>query len=108
MRILFDHGTPFPIRAFLAGHVVQRTQDLGWDRLTNGELLEAAETAGFDALLTTAKNIRYRQNLAGRRIGLVVIGNAQWPVLGPYVQLVVDALAAVAPGSYAEVTIPPA
>jgi hypothetical protein len=59
MLVLFDHGTPAPLRAFLKNHSVTRTQDLGWDTLTNGELLQAAEERGFDMLLTTDKNIRY-------------------------------------------------
>src|ERR1700720_1792008 len=90
MLILFDHGTPAPIRPFLEGHTVSRTQDLGWDRLTNGELLSAAEEAGFDVLLTTDKNIRYQQDLTGLKIAIVVIGNAQWPALRLHVQGVVD------------------
>jgi hypothetical protein len=81
MLVLFDHGTPAPIRSFLEGHVVTRTQDLGWDRLTNGELLEAAEANGFDLLLTTDKNIQYQQNLTDRKIAIIVIGNAQCSVL---------------------------
>jgi hypothetical protein len=48
-------------------------------RLTNGELLTAAEEAGFDVLLTTDKNIQYQQNLTGRRIAIVVLGNPQQP-----------------------------
>ena len=106
MLVLLDHGTPFPIRPFLEGHSVKRTQDMGWDRLTNGELLEVAEASGFDLLLTTDKNIRYQQNLTGRKISIVVLGNAQWPVLRRHIQLVVDAVSAAEPGSYLEVSIP--
>ena len=73
MRILFDHGTPFPLRGALTGHSIARAQDLGWDRLSNGELLTAAEQAGFALLLTTDKNIRYQQNLAGRTIAILVL-----------------------------------
>jgi hypothetical protein len=106
MLVLFDHGTPAPIRPFLEGHSVKRTQDMGWDRLTNGELLDAAEESGFDLLLTTDKNIRYQQRLAGRKIAIVVLGNAQWPVLRLHVQRVVAAVSAATPGSYSEVDIP--
>jgi len=70
MLIPFDHGTPAPLRAFLAGHTVKRTQDMGWDTLSNGELLDVAEQAGMEILLTTDKNIRYQQNLTGRKIAL--------------------------------------
>lgn len=106
MRILFDHGTPYPLRVSLTGHSITRTQDMGWDRLSNGELLTAAEQAGFELLLTTDKNIRYQQNLSGRKIAIVVLGTAQWPVLRLHTQQVVTAVNAVTPGSYTEVDIP--
>jgi hypothetical protein len=48
MLILFDHGTPAPLRSFLKDHTVKKTKDLGWDRLSNGELLRAAEEATFE------------------------------------------------------------
>ena len=80
---------------------------MGWDRLTNGELLAAAEEAGFDLFLTTDKNMRYQQDLTGRKLATVVIGNAQWPVLRLHVQLVVAAVIAATAGSYTEVEIPP-
>lgn len=66
MRVLFDHGTPAPLLSFLRGHTVRKTQELGWDTLNNGELLNAAEEAAFEVFLTTDKNIRYQQNLAER------------------------------------------
>ena len=85
MLVLFDHGTPAPIRSFLEGHLVKRTQDMGWDRLTNGELLDAAEANGFDLLLTTDNNIRRQQNLKCRKIAIIVLG-AQRPVLRLHVE----------------------
>lgn len=78
---------------------------MGWDRLSNGELLTAAEQAGFEVLLTTDKNIRYQQNLAGRKIAIVVLGTSQWPVLRLHVQRVAAAVNAVTLGSYTEVDI---
>ena len=66
MLILFDNGTPAPLRHALKGHVVVEAIERGWDRLVNGELIAAAEAAGFELLLTTDKNIRYQQNLTGR------------------------------------------
>ena len=81
-----DHGTPFPLREALTGHNITRTQDRGWDMLSNGALLTAAEQAGFELLLTTDKNIRYQQNLTGRTIAILVLGTSQWPVLRLHVQ----------------------
>jgi len=69
-------------------------------------LLAAAEIAGFDLLLTTDKNMRYQQNLTGRKIAIVVLGQQQWPRLRPHVQRVVEAVNAATAGSYAEVDIP--
>jgi hypothetical protein len=69
-------------------------------------LLTAAEAAGFDVLVTTDKNIRYQQNLTGRMIAIVVLGNAQWPVLRLHVGLVVAAVNAATPGSFVEVDVP--
>jgi hypothetical protein len=62
--------------------------------------------SGFDVLVTTDKNIRYQQNLTGRTIAIVVLGNAQWPVLRSHVAHVVAAIDTATPGSYVEVDIP--
>jgi hypothetical protein len=70
MLILFDNGTPAPLRHALKGHAVVEAIERGWERLSNGELIAAAEAAGFDVLLTTDKNIRYQQNLEGRKLAL--------------------------------------
>ena len=77
MRILFDHGTPVTLIPFLTGHTVTKAKDAGWDRLVNGELLKAAEEAGFEVLITTDKNMVTHQNLKGRAIAIVVLGNSQ-------------------------------
>jgi hypothetical protein len=106
MRVLFDHSTPAPLRYARKSHVVVETVERGWERLANGALLDAAESAGFEILITADKNMRYQQNLAGRKIALVVIGNAQWPVLGRHAERVVIAVNAAQPGSYTLVNIP--
>ena len=92
MLILLDHSTPAPLRYALKGHVVVETVERGWERLVNGALLEAAEAAGFEVFVTADRNIRYQQNLAGRKIAIVTLGNAQWPVLRRYVERVVAAV----------------
>ena len=69
-------------------------------------MLTVAEKAGFDILLTTDKNIRFQQNLAGRKIAVVVLGQQQWPRLRPHIQRVIEAVNAATPGSFAEVDIP--
>ncbi len=106
MFVLFDQGTPVPIRPFLREHTVQTTAQRGWDKLKNGELLKAAADAGFDVLVTPDKNIRHQQNLQTHAIAIVVLGNPQWPVLRQHVERVVDAVNAAKPGTYCEVEIP--
>jgi hypothetical protein len=106
MLILFDQATPVPIRPYLEGHTVRTAAQQGWDKLRNGDLLNAAEDAGFDILQTTDKNMRYQQNLAGRKIAIVVLGQQQWPRLRPHIQRVVEAVNAATPGCFAEVDIP--
>jgi hypothetical protein len=106
MLVLFDHSTPAPLRDALKAHTVVEAVERGWERLENGALLDAAEAAAFEILVTADKNMRHQQNLTARKIAIVVLGNAQWPVLRRYVDRVVAALNAATPGSYTEVEIP--
>lgn len=79
MLILFDHGTPKGLIRALVGHTIITAQAKGWDKLSNSELLDAAEKASVDLLLTTDRRIRYQQNLAGRKIAIVVLtGTTKW------------------------------
>jgi hypothetical protein len=81
MRILFDNGTPRGVAVGLPDHIVEEARSRGWDTLRNGELLDAAEAAGFDVFLTTDRNIRYQQNLTGRKIAIVVLGKGRWRLI---------------------------
>jgi hypothetical protein len=106
MRILFDHGTPSGIIRSLAGHEVTEAIERGWDKISNGELLTKAEAAGFELLLTTDKRIRFQQNLKGRKIAVVVLGNSAWRIVRKHPTRILDAVNAATPGSYTEVDIP--
>lgn len=107
MLILFDHGAPRGLARALPGHTVITAQTRGWDRLSNGSLLSAAEEAAFDLLLTTDQRIRYQQNLAGRKIAIVCLtGTTKWSRVRLHLERVADVVNATAPGSYTEVEIP--
>lgn len=107
MLILFDHGTPRGLMRTLSEHTVMTAQSKGWDRLNNGALLNAAEEAGIDLLLSTDQGIRYQQNLAGRKLALVVLtGATKWSRVRLHIDRITAAVAAAKSGTYAEVEIP--
>ncbi len=106
MKILFDNGTPKPIARSLTGHEITYARRIGWHELENGELIQQAEEAGYEVLLSTDKNIRHQQNLSGRKIALVVLGSQQWPLVKLHLDKIAAAVNACTPGSYTEVEIP--
>ena len=106
MRVLFDQGTPAPLRHRLDSHDVVTAHERGWSTYKNGELLGAAERDGFEVLVTTDTNLRYQQNLADRKIAVVVLVTTSWPRIQQAADRVVAAVSAATPGSYAEVAIP--
>ena len=107
MLILFDHGTPKGLARALSGHTIITAQARGWDKLNNGELLNAAEEAALDLLLTTDRRIRYQQNLAERKIALVVLtGTTKWSRVRLHLERIAAVVNTAVPSSYAEVEIP--
>ena len=104
MRILFDQGTPAPLRDHLPGHSVETAYEMGWSALRNGELLAKAE-AEFDVLITTDRNLRHQQNLAGRRIAILVLPTTSWPRLQSITREIAAAIASLKPGQYLEVPL---
>jgi hypothetical protein len=105
MRILLDHNTPAPLRYRLAGHQVEIAYERGWAELKNGDLLRAAEDSGFDLMITTDRGIRYQQNLAGRKLALLVLSTNDWTRIRTRTDAVRDAISDMAQGSYLEIEI---
>ena len=106
MKILFDNGTPRKVATCLIGHQVVRSRQLGWHELNNGDLIKKAEAEAFDVLLSTDKNLRYQQNLSGRKIAIVVLKQQQWPLVQLHLGIIAAAVDDADPGSYTEVEIP--
>lgn len=107
MRILFDKNVPVGARSFLLAHEVHTVVEMGWpDQLENGRLLEVAEQSGFDVMVTSDQNIRYQQNLAGRKLALVVLGSNIWPVVQKHRAAITASVDAATPGSYALIEMP--
>ena len=101
MRILFDQGTPAPLRRALMGHVVSTAYEMGWNELDNSTLLRAAEI-DFDALVTTDQNLRHQQNLSGRRLAILVLPTTSWPKIEAHEAQVVAAINALRAGDFIE------
>ncbi|MDZ4762317.1 MAG: hypothetical protein SGJ21_14735 [Alphaproteobacteria bacterium] len=108
MRILFDQGTPAPLRHALTNHEVATAFERGWQTLKNGDLLLAAEADGFEAIVTTDQNLRYQQNLKDRRIAILVLSTTNWRRIRNQTDLVFQAVESLALGGYLELSIPPA
>jgi hypothetical protein len=103
VRILLDQGTPVPLRGLLVDHQVSTAYERGWSTLSNGELLTAAEDA-VDVLITTDRNLRHQQRLAGRRLSILVLPTTSWPRLREHTDMIVHEILSIAPGEYRELT----
>jgi len=106
MRILLDHNVPAPLRSGLLGHQVETAYERGWAQLTNGALLQMAEEAGFDVVITTDKGIRFQQNLEGRKLSLVILDTNDWMRIRRSISVVVEAISGTAPGALVDVKVP--
>jgi hypothetical protein len=106
VRILFDQGTPVPLRRSLDGHFVATAYELGWSTVTNGDLIRLAEQEGYELLITTDTNLRYQQNLRQRSIAILVLTTTSWPRIRQVTAEIQTAIAAIKTGDYQEVPIP--
>ena len=107
LLILFDKNIPVGLRRFLAGHEVRTLSQMNWPpQLENGELIKAAEAAGFDVLVTADQNIRYQQKLAGRKLAFVVLGSNIWPVVLNYGMAIAAKVDGANPGTYEFIEMP--
>lgn len=102
MRILLDQGTPAPLRAALGGHEVITAYEHGWSTMENGALLTAAEQGGFDLIVSTDQNIRYQQNLVGRRLAILVLPTTSWPRIRRHLDEITAAVRTMGAGTYLE------
>jgi hypothetical protein len=106
VRILFDQGTPVPLRRYLGTRHVETVFERGWNRLANGDLLDIAERERFEVLLTTDQNLRHQQNLERRSIAVVVLMSTSWPRIRRAIITVQEAIDGALPGSIRDVVIP--
>ena len=106
MNILFDQGTPVPLRRHLHPHSIDTVAERGWSSLVNGELLAAAIKDRYDVLVTTDQNLKHQQNLSGLDFGIVVLLSTSWPRISLEVEAIKLAIKKAAQGSLVEVPFP--
>lgn len=105
MKVLFDQGTPVPLRRHLHPHEVDTTAEKNWSELKNGELLNRAEADGYEVFVTTDQNLRYQQDLSNRALRILVLLTTSWPRIETQVDQVRLALDGLEEGGYAEVDV---
>lgn len=103
MKVLFDVNVPRPLRRHLPGHQVATSQERNWAELRNGDLLAAAE-GEFDVLLTADQNLKYQQNLARRKIAIIVLPTNYMPTVLELAPRIRAALDRIKPGDYVEIS----
>ena len=105
-RVLLDRNIPSPVGRFLGNCVCSSTDDEGWSTLANGKLLAAAESSGYDVMVSADLRIKTQQNLVGRKLALVVLSTPAWPVVRQHLSEITSAVETIAPGGYVELTFP--
>ena len=102
MRVLFDACVPRPLRKHLADHDIKTAQEMGWDGLRNGNLIQVAEEQ-FDVLVTSDKHLKHQQNLSARKLAIIVLPTNHLPVVLRLSTKVAAALSSIAPGEFVEI-----
>lgn len=105
-RILLDQNVPRGVRQILAGHDVRTAYRAGWSALSNGDLLAAAERAGFEVFITCDQNLQHQNILAGSFLAVVVLTTTHWPTIRAHSHPIVGAVEEACPGVYAVVSLP--
>jgi hypothetical protein len=101
MNVLLDASVPRPLRKFLPDHTVRTAQEMGWGQLKNGALLQAVEPQ-FDAFLPTDQNLKYQQNIAGRKLAILVLSTNDWPTIRTKTDEIAAKVAELKPGDFIE------
>ena len=105
MKILLDECVPWPMHRLLTGHTCSTVQGKGWGGIKNGDLLRRAE-GEFNLFITSDQNIRYQQNLLGRRIAIVELSTNDISRIEAAKSLIEDAIEKILPNEFRQLNIP--
>jgi len=107
VKVLFDQNVPRNLRRHLKAHDVRTSREMGWDTLANGDLLNTAETGGFQVFITGDRNLEHQQNLGDRKIAIVVLTRNNWPLVRPHTVEIAAAVGSATIGSHRTVECSP-
>jgi hypothetical protein len=105
MKILLDECVPWPMHRLLVGHECRNAQQCGWGGIKNGSLLQLAEKE-FDLFITSDQNLRYQQNLAGRKISILELSTNKLRRIEAAAETIRSAIASLKPGEFRQLQIP--
>lgn len=105
MRVLFDQNVPRALRNFLPGHAVRTAAEMGWSTLANGDMVDTAERAGFEAIITADRNLRFQVDIRSRSLAVIILSTNHWPTLRRGAPVILRALQRARPGSYQEAAV---
>ena len=105
MKILLDECVPWPMHRLLSNHSCTSVQAQGWSGIRNGDLLQRAE-AEFDLFITSDQNIRYQQNLVGRRIAILELSSNDLRRIEAASALIEEAVGKMQPSEFTHLTVP--
>ena len=105
MRILLDQNVPRALRNLLPGHDVRTAAEMSWSTLVNGILVDAAERAGFEAIITADRSFRFQVNISTPSLAVIILSTNHWAVLQRGAQAILRALQRARPGSYHQVDV---
>ena len=104
MKILLDECVPWPMHRLLTGHECRTAQQCGWGGIKNGSLLQLAEKE-FDLFMTSDHNLRYQQNLAGRKISILELSTNKLRRIEAAADALRAAVETITPGEFRQLEI---
>jgi hypothetical protein len=101
-RIILDENLPVPLRLLLAEFDVFTVQFQGWSGIQNGELIARIE-GQFEVFITGDKNLRYQQNISGRRIAIIELPYTRLAQIEPLLDPIRLAVQSAGEGDYLQI-----
>lgn len=103
-RVLLDENLPETLRHLITSHNVRTVRYMGWSGLDNGNLIAAAETNGFDVMLTADRGMPHQQSLSSRHLAIIVLSSNILPILQDNLAIITQAIDTARPATFTTLT----